>query len=244
MPLYGAIALRDLPFTLTLWKNAVGAPLEDGEFEFTLYDEDNAGAVVDTARNDANGHIVFPLEFTQDGEYHFAVAETTSPAPEGWVIDGAAYPVVVTVVDEGDGVLSATAAYPNGLPGFVNTLEPENGPCGLIQFPVTFDAPGVYEYTLRETTGPGGNWTTDDTEYPVIVTVDDDGSGNLVASIEYPEGFPEFVNRYELVFVPVQVILSATKVTIGAAIGCDMFEFGLFDEEGELIATATNGPSA
>ena len=111
-------------------------------------------------------------------------------------------------------------------------------PCSSIRFNLTFDAPGVYEYTMEELTQSGGGWTTDDAEFRVVVTVEDDGQGNLVASVAYPDGNPIFTNRYGA--EPVEVVIHATKRAVGAELPCDRFEFGLFDEEGELVATARN----
>jgi len=111
-------------------------------------------------------------------------------------------------------------------------------PCNLIEFKLTFDTPGVYEYTMEELTKSGNGWKTDDGEFRVIVKVDDDGEGKLVAKVEYPDGEPNFENKYET--EPVEVVIKATKCAIGAELPCEKFEFGLFDEEGELIATAKN----
>jgi len=111
-------------------------------------------------------------------------------------------------------------------------------PYNSIKFKLTFDTPGVYEYTMEELTKSGDGWKTDDGEFRVIVTVEDDGKGKLVASIEYPDGEPDFTNTYET--QSVEVIIKATKCAIGAELPYEKFEFGLFDESGKLIATAKN----
>ena len=110
--------------------------------------------------------------------------------------------------------------------------------CNSIKFKLTFDKPGVYEYTMEELTKSGEGWETDDSVFKVIVTVEDDGKGKLVAHVEYPHGEPEFENKYET--EPVEVVIEATKSAIGAELPCEKFEFGLFDEKGDLIATAKN----
>ena len=69
---------------------------------------------------------------------------------------------------------------------------------GLIEFPsIVYTKSGTYHYTIHEISEPGDGWETDKREFHVVVTVTDDGKGNLIPSIEYPDGFPEFVNVYK-----------------------------------------------
>jgi pilin isopeptide linkage protein len=108
-----------------------------------------------------------------------------------------------------------------------------------VHFPeICYSKAGVYEYTVRETSVSGDGWITDTREYPVIVTVTDDGKGNLTAHTEYPQGVPEFVNKYEPKSVCVKII--ATKIAIGAPLKDGQFEFGVFDEHGNKVASAVN----
>lgn len=221
--------------TLTLTKNAIGAKLLGDEFEFTLYD--HLGVKVDDATNDASGVITFELTFDDAGSFTYTLEETDTPT--GWIKDSKIYPVEIEISGPTENLV-ADISYPDGHPGFVNTLEAD--PCSLIVFPeLSFDAPGTYEYVLKEISTSGGGWTTDDAEFPVIVTVIDDGYGNLIATIDYPDGFPEFTNTYTL--QPVKVVISALKLAVGNDLPCGKFEFGLFDEDGVLVATAHNGAS-
>jgi pilin isopeptide linkage protein len=100
---------------------------------------------------------------------------------------------------------------------------------------------GVYRYTIRETSDSGDGWTADTKEYAAVVTVTDDGNGNLVSAAEYPDGFPEFVNKYAAQSVCVN--LFANKTAVGAPLPYGKFEFGVFDEEGNLVASAQNTDS-
>ena len=81
---------------------------------------------------------------------------------------------------------------------------------GNIKFKaISFNAPGEYEYTIKETSASGGRWTVDDTAYKVTVTVTA-GKNELLASVAY-EGLaagelPVFVNTY----TPGGVILTPT----------------------------------
>ena len=66
-----------------------------------------------------------------------------------------------------------------------------------INFPeITFTSPGVYSYTIKELTPSDDKWKTDSRIYRVVVTVTDNGDGTLAASLDYPDGFPGFVNIY------------------------------------------------
>ena len=72
-----------------------------------------------------------------------------------------------------------------------------------INFPaLEFTAPGVYSYTIKELTPSNRQWETDSRVYRVIITVTDNGEGLLVASLDYPDGFPKFVNKSKCVPPP------------------------------------------
>ena len=66
-----------------------------------------------------------------------------------------------------------------------------------INFPaLTFTAPGIYSYTVKELTPSDRDWITDDRVYRVIVTVTVNEDGTLTAITDYPDGFPKFTNIY------------------------------------------------
>jgi len=222
-------------FDIFLSKNAVGAELYGQEFEFSLYN--NQGVLRATARNDSSGLVIFHMTFSAPGVYNYSVKETESP--HGWDTDDKEYPVIFEIGEDTElhKLYVANVDYPDGLPGFINKLEGEK--CRLIEFPeLEFDEPGVYEFTLKELTTSGGGWTTDSREIKVIVRVIDDGFGHLVATVEYPDGFPEFTNKYKA--KPAHIIISACKIAVGAELPKGRFEFGLYDSEGKLVSTARN----
>ena len=67
--------------------------------------------------------------------------------------------------------------------------------CKNINFPeLTFTSPGVYNYTIKEISLPDREWDTDSRVYRAIVTVTQSSDGRLTAELEYPDGFPRFVN--------------------------------------------------
>ncbi|MCL2499664.1 MAG: hypothetical protein FWE90_04915 [Defluviitaleaceae bacterium] len=228
----------DMNMNLYMSKIAIGAALVGGEFTFGIFEPD-ASTPRYTAKNDKKGLITFPaIHFTATGQFHYIVKEIDGPTD--WEKDTAEWPIRIDVTNvQGD--LVAAVTYPNGVPVFIN--KHHNAMCGAFRFPdLTFDKPGVYEYTLKELTPSGDGWTTDDRVIKVIVTVTDDGHGNLIATVEYPDGFPTFTNIYKT--KPTHIIISGCKTAIGAPLPPGRFEFGLFDSEGNLIATTTNGEAA
>ncbi|MDR3344269.1 MAG: hypothetical protein LBT21_01540, partial [Oscillospiraceae bacterium] len=119
---------------------------------------------------------------------------------------------------------------------------------GNIVFPsISFNAAGTYTYTIRETTPSGGGWTTDRTSYTAVITVADNGSGQLAAHVSYPGGAPAFVNTYGSVPPPpppppspAEVILQAKKTLSGARLTAKLFTLGVFDASGHELVRAEN----
>ena len=69
---------------------------------------------------------------------------------------------------------------------------------GIIEFsPITFMEPGVYSYEIRELTPSSACWETDARVFRVIVTVIQNAHGELEATAEYPDGYPEFRNVFK-----------------------------------------------
>jgi pilin isopeptide linkage protein len=123
---------------LTGTKRATGRALADGQFEFAVFEGE---AVVAHATNAASGHIRFsPIVYTEAGAHTYTVRETSMPGG-GWTTDGAAYTVIVVVVDNKDGTLTATAAYPAGGLAFVNAYSQPTG--GADKLPPLGDASAV-----------------------------------------------------------------------------------------------------
>ena len=78
------------------------------------------------------------------------------------------------------------------------TYEAKNAADGRIEFPaIAFDKPGTYEFTLTEVNDGQTGITYDEHVHKAIVTVSDDGKGNLVAKVTWPNGTPPtFVNTF------------------------------------------------
>jgi len=104
--------------------------------------------------------------------------------------------------------------------------------------PISYTAEAVDTYYVKELTASGSGWTADDTIFTVIVTIVDDRQGNLVVTVEYPDGDVIFNNTYTA--DDVDLVLEAIKLTKGKPLMDGQFEFGLFDEDGNLLLTAFN----
>jgi pilin isopeptide linkage protein len=77
-------------------------------------------------------------------------------------------------------------------------LTAKNDANGDITFPeLSFSAPGVYHYTLKELNPSGNGWECDTGIYGIIVTVTADEHGELSATVTYKSGTtPTFTNYY------------------------------------------------
>lgn len=106
-------------------KTATGASLIDGEFSFAVY-EDNTQVSLGT--NTAAGELIFnEITYTAPGEHTYTVRET-SHSGNGWTTDDTVHTVNVSVKDNGDGTLTATATYPASGLVFHNTYTPPEEP--------------------------------------------------------------------------------------------------------------------
>lgn len=78
------------------------------------------------------------------------------------------------------------------------TYEAKNAAGGSIEFPaIDFDKVGTYDFTLVEMNDGQTGITYDGRSYKVTVVVTDDGKGNLVANVTWPNGTPPtFKNTY------------------------------------------------
>lgn len=92
------------------------------------------------------------------------------------------------------------------------TYEAKNAADGRIEFPaIEFDKVGAYDFTLVEMNDGQTGITYDDRSYKVTVVVTDDGKGNLVANVTWPNGTPPtFKNTYTK---PVPAVTPTTPTT-------------------------------
>jgi len=111
----------DPPVAFTGTKKLTGKELTDDMFSFVVKDKD--GKIVSTGTNKADGTIAFSeIGFNNPGVYTFAVSEVNGNAV-GITYDETEYTGVVTVVDNGEGTLTAEVSYPDGKIEFHNSYN-------------------------------------------------------------------------------------------------------------------------
>lgn len=112
--------------------------------------------------------------------------------------------------------------------------------------PVTYTAPGMHSYELREVAGTAGGVTYDRATYRVRTTVTDAGNGMLAVRHELADAEGNaaggdsvtFTNGYEA--APVTLKLGAAKVLKGAELKAGQFSFELKSLDGKVMSTAKN----
>ena len=116
----------------------------------------------------------------------------------------------------------------------------KNTASGEVVFNVTFSAAGDYAYTITEKAGDDKTITYDQNAYEVIITVADDGKGQLVATVEDADTERVFTNTYT---APAPTATSATleftKELTGRTLVDGEFQFELY-KDGQKIDTKTN----
>ena len=134
-------AKTETPLTLEATKTLTGRLMADGEFKFTLSYAEHDEVLLDATNK--GGKVEYgPLTYTtealaklvEEGKasvdasadkptwtIHYIAAEQTGELPAGVSATTAAIDAYVTVVDNGDGTLTATAVYGDAGNEFVNT---------------------------------------------------------------------------------------------------------------------------
>ncbi len=115
---------------------------------------------------------------------------------------------------------------------------------GKIEFPsLTFNKVGTYTYIIKERipadSQKESNMTYDETEYKVVVNVTESEKG-LAATVTYPQGNVTFKNTYTEQPTEVTATFNAQKVLVGRPLKDKEFIFDVFNEQGELVLSASN----
>ncbi len=110
--------------TLAAMKHFKGGALAGNDFSFALYKGDKAeGTPLETVTNDKDGNITFqPISYTKAGDYEYTIKEVAGN-DQTIVYDGQEVKVKVSVTDNKNGKLGATATYggDKAVPTFTNT---------------------------------------------------------------------------------------------------------------------------
>lgn len=182
---------------------------------------------------------------------HIAAVRWTSPFPQGYNNYDISYtngtpflfPAKVTIQADQK---SVSQALPAGR--FAFGLFNGNGrriasavsdAAGMIIFPsITITQTGIFNYSIRELT-QNGTWSND-TGYPVTITVTENGKGQLTANVCYPDRAVLTGTFRHSVPKPVTVRFHARKNVCGACQYAGRFTFGLFDIKGKRVSAAVN----
>lgn len=140
----------------------------------------------------------------------------------------------------------------------------QNDATGAVVFEeLSFNAEGIYEYTLTEKKGTLANVTYSEEIYKVTVEVKDDLLGHLIAEVTYAavdgEGNESIVSEptFTNIFTPDSSVpepepepqpdtlmtsfaFNATKVLTGRIMAAGEFQFQVKDSNGEVVATGIN----
>ena len=105
---------------------------------------------------------------------------------------------------------------------------------------LTFDEPGTYTYTVSEDTSslPAGGSPVTEGPKSVTIVVTDNGDGTLSADVR--KDALEFENSYEAGAAMVQLSFAKTLSGRPTALTDGEFQFQLKDEQGNVVATASN----
>ena len=254
--------------TIELDKILTGRPLQDGEFNFELYEGENK---LQTTTN-KSGKITFaPIEYTEEGEHTYTVKEVKGDNAT-IAYDASEKQVTVKVTRDGD-ALKVEVVYPENKT-FTNAFTP-NATTATIELTKELTGrdlvDGEFSFELYEganklqtVTNKSGKVTFDAISYtaegehtytvkevkgttPGItydtaekqVTVKVTKDGdNLKADVAYPEN-KTFSNTYTAP-QPAKAKISASKILEGAELKNGEFNFQLLDETGKVLQTKQN----
>ncbi|MBQ6222240.1 MAG: Cna B-type domain-containing protein, partial [Solobacterium sp.] len=146
---------------LRAWKDLQGRRLQDGEFTFELLNE--AGVVIQTKSNTADGSVVFDAIHYDEKDigktFYYGIREKAGSDPTVYY-DDTVYGYIVEVLDNGDGTLSLNQ-------GFAEPIYSDAEPCGTCN-----DTGSKLEYTISYSQGRGRNLT----DYQIAMGVSNDTS--------------------------------------------------------------------
>lgn len=97
---------------------------------------------------------------------------------------------------------------------------------------------GTFNYTIKEKNTAKPGVTYDSSVVTAIVTVTDNGQGQLVATVEYKDGDSTFENSYAAKSANAQ--FNVTKELSGRTLNAGEFSFELKDETGKVLQTKEN----
>lgn len=207
-------------------------PTATKEFSLTVHDDGHGALTVTSDPANAplftftNTYSVEPVESSPTGEGQLTITKT------------------LTGRDMAEGEFTFVLTAPDGTQYTATNAAAADGEAGAVTFaPITFDKPGIYQYTLAEKPGEDNvGLKYDPHTYTVTADVEDNHVGGLDVtwSINGTEDKAiAFENTYEA--APASMGFGATKVLTGRDLEEGEFTFQITNEAGDaLYAEATN----
>ncbi|MDR0943597.1 MAG: hypothetical protein LBM41_03600 [Ruminococcus sp.] len=239
----GKITFPSLPFRMP------------GVYHFTVKESTPDGGGYTTDKT------VYPYTVTVTDDGNGELQITTDPSNPNFIFNN----TYTTVGSESVVAYKSLKGWNYGqiIPEFGFTLTDKDGNIvktvqskdGTIDFgTLNYDEPGDYEYTITENSPLPAGWSSDGKSYRVIVHMEDDGAGNLIASVTYPDSVtnPVFVNTYTSRPANVGNVITNNpskenpiKTSVGNSqpVKDSYFNFGIYDSDGNLVALGFSDPS-
>ena len=203
-------------------------------YDETLY------TVTITVTDNGKGKLVAAVSYTENGVKVPALIFTNTYKGQATTVDVEAEKVLTgkdLIADE----FSFTLVNKDNSN---ESYTAKNGKDGSVTFEnLTFTEAGVYTYLLSEVKGDDANTSYDETVYTVVITVTDDGDGQLKAEVQYLlDGKEVDQAKFTNVYTPDPVVvpLVGSKDLTGRDQVAGEFTFEVRDGEGNLITTGTN----
>ena len=157
---------------ITATKTLTGKTLTADAYSFTLTNKDNSQDVY-TAKNDAQGNVVFDLELTEVGTYTYILAEAAG-SDANTTYDKNTYIVTIKVTDDLQGSLKAEVTYDTAdgkAPTFQNVYTPSA---------ITVELKGEKTLKGRDLKADEFSFQVTDSQGNVVATAKNDAKGQIV----------------------------------------------------------------
>lgn len=254
----GAVDFGTITYDIADMEGATDNP--DGTrtkiFTYTVTESGDVSGVV----NDANTTRTFTVTLTDDGQGGLTAVSSETPGaqfnftnsynltPESSSPTGNGGLTITKTLEgrdltEGEFTFQMAGAAGTAADGM--DLTATNTADGTVSFgTLTFEKPGTYQFQISEVHGSLGGVSYDTAVYNAKAVVSDDGDGTLSVEWSFTNAADEpitsikFANSYQA--AATSVTLGASKALDGRALAEGEFTFQLTDENGDVVAKASN----
>ena len=212
-------------------------------------DNDSAQTFKVTVTDNGKGKLTVSTDPSASSLFTFTntynVPEKSSSPTDGTLTLGK----TLTGRDMNDGEFSfemiGTSENAKGMKATGTNTAAADGQTGTVSLsPITFKAPGTYEFQIGEVEGDLGGVDYDTAKLTAKAEVTSDGQGNMVIdwSVYNADGdeVTEFTYGNSYTAEPTEITLGAVKVLDGRSLEEGEFTFQLKGEDGQVISEASN----